>query len=151
MSNQDTPTNTIDNKIDEDWLDKVLEQYWKQRHGMYNANQDDVEMANREAKDAIANKVVELILKDRTAINKTIMEDLLAIVGEDIPIYVNGKQVKDGDPMEIDLSGGTSDPRFRESCRNIQDNGKNMEKYRIRQAVTKKYGRADNELDNQSR
>lgn len=50
---------------DTDWLDPILEQYWKQRHGMYNANQDDVDMANQEAKDAIANKIVELILKDR--------------------------------------------------------------------------------------
>lgn len=52
--------------IDEDWLDKVLEQYWKSRHGMYNANQDDLEAINRITKDEIANKIVELILKDRT-------------------------------------------------------------------------------------
>lgn len=52
---------------DIDWLDEVLEQYWKQRHGMHLANQDDVEVANREAKDAIANKIVELVLKDRKA------------------------------------------------------------------------------------
>jgi hypothetical protein len=60
------PTNTTES-LDEqiDWLDPILEHYWKQRHGMYNANQDDVEMANQEAKEAIANKIVELVLKDR--------------------------------------------------------------------------------------
>lgn len=58
-------SNTAVDELDNDWLDKILEQYWKQRHGMYNANQDDVEMANREAKDAICSKIVELVLKDR--------------------------------------------------------------------------------------
>jgi hypothetical protein len=61
-----------------DWLDEVLEQYWKQRHGMYNANQDDVDMANREAKDAIANKIVILVLKDRAALKQELKQSLEA-------------------------------------------------------------------------
>lgn len=67
-------TQPKDSSVDEDWLDKILEQYWKQRHGMYNANQDDVEVANREAKDAIANKIVELVLKDRQRTDKQVTE-----------------------------------------------------------------------------
>lgn len=50
------------------------------------------------------------------------------IIGEDVPIFVDGKQVKKGDPMLIDLSGGVEDARFKESCRNIQENGRNLEK-----------------------
>lgn len=55
------------------------------------------------------------------------------IIGEDIPIFVKGHQVKTGDVMQIDLSGGTGSAVFRESCRNIQDNGKNVLKAEQRQ------------------
>lgn len=77
-------TEQPDNHIDEDWLDKVLEQYWKQRHGMYNANQDDVKMANRETKDAIANKIVELVLKDQQKQEDYYRNKILSeVIGED--------------------------------------------------------------------
>jgi hypothetical protein len=69
-------TTPSDKELDSDWLDKVLEQYWEQRHGMYNANQDDVDVANREAKDAIANKIVELWLKHRTNLINQIKGEL---------------------------------------------------------------------------
>lgn len=81
----------IDEQLDEDWLDKVLEQYWKQRHGMYNANQDDVEMANREAKDAIANKIVEIVLKERAAIKRLMVEAQIEEVKQFQKVLRGGK------------------------------------------------------------
>lgn len=96
---------TEEPRDESDWLDEVLEQYWKQRHGMYNANQDDVEMANREAKDAISNKIVDLVLKDRdrqkseVKMNKSTEELRLRLIEEYMDIargfYFEGSNEKD--------------------------------------------------------
>jgi len=54
------------------------------------------------------------------------------IIGEDIPIFIDGKQMQKGDAMTIDLSGGIGDEKFRESCKNIEKNGRNLEKADVR-------------------
>jgi hypothetical protein len=95
-------------ELDSDWLDKVLEQYWRQRHGMYQANQDDVAMANREAKDSIANKIVELVLKDRVRRQKAILDRLLEQADE--YFAVSDTRVKDVRKNGIVLQGLSAVP-----------------------------------------
>lgn len=63
------------------------------------------------------------------------------VIGPDVPIYSEGKLVKRGDIMTVDLSGGIDDERFRESCRNIQENGRNLEKTDARTRLSKLTGK----------
>lgn len=50
------------------------------------------------------------------------------VIGPNVRVFVQGKELHDGDPMMIDLSGGVDSPIFKESCKNIQENGRNLEK-----------------------
>lgn len=63
------------------------------------------------------------------------------VIAPDVLIYSEGKLVKHGDPMMIDFSDGVDSERFRESCRNIQENGRNLEKADARKRVTKLTGK----------
>lgn len=59
----------------------------------------------------------------------------LEIIGPDLPVYINGREVRDGETVTIDTQQNQ-----RESLIFIETNGKNNEKKRARLAARKHYG-----------
>jgi len=115
--------NNIDKKLDE-----IL--------GLiYTCSSQNESLLNHDARTSeewFAHKEAEL-LHGRAALKALMTEFKDAVIGKDVPIFVDGQEVKKGDAMVIELTGGVDSPRFRESCKNIQENGRNLEKADARQ------------------
>lgn len=82
--------------------------------------------------DGMRSELQEQIDQATDAILKLISEE---VIGEDVAIFVDGKQVKHGDPMEINFQDGVGSKSFRESCLAIQENGRNLEKAEQREKL----------------